>query len=287
MPSHADAARERAHRSFDNVRWKSFAECRNSHTGAVFIIASGPSARDFPLTRYADFPMFAMNGSIHLFAEAGLTPLFYLCDDSSFVRNRLPLLLEGMRRSHEVAFSERVVAELARLSSDSPGTRSIHRLERAGRMNRAGRELSDREFARRARHDPDFECRFSWFRQKPNRIGFSRNLDKGYFNSRTIPYAGIQLAYHLGFSRVFLVGVDLDSKKGRSYEKDEQAVPSRLDGDYEDYILPSFQLLAERVINPDFQVFNLSLDSRLPSSVVPKISLDQLDAMLNSPHSSA
>ncbi|WP_289538040.1 hypothetical protein [Pseudomonas sp. SO81] len=82
------------------------------------------------------------------------------------------------------------------------------------RVNRdvAGREImDDRQFAWQAQRDPDLECGFSWLRQKPNRIGFSRNLEKGYFSSRTVPYAGIQLAYHLGFSRVFLVGMDFDS----------------------------------------------------------------------------
>jgi Kdo-III transferase WaaZ len=134
--------------------------------------------------------------------------------------------------------------------------------------------------SRASRAQMRLECGFSWFRQKPNRIGFSRNLEKGYFSSRTIPYAGIQLAYHLGFNRVFVVGMDLNSSLGRFYEQGCEAVRSRLDGDYEHYILPCFELMAERVINPDFRVFNLSPNSRLPASVVPKLDLDQLDALL-------
>lgn len=81
------------------------------------------------------------------------------------------------------------------------------------------------------RRDADFECKFSWFRQGQNRIGFSCNLEKGYFSSRTIPYAGIQMAYHLGFSQVFMVGMDLDPSKSRLYEQGGDAVRSRLDGD--------------------------------------------------------
>jgi KDO transferase-3 len=90
------------------------------------------------------------------------------------------------------------------------------------------------------------------------------------------------MAYHLGFSQVFVVGMDLDSSKGRFYEQGEDAVRSRIDGDYEDYILPCFELMADRVIKPGFQVYNLSLHSRLPSQLVPKIDLGQLDRLLAS-----
>ncbi|HLD65536.1 MAG TPA: lipopolysaccharide core biosynthesis protein [Pseudomonas sp.] len=260
----------------------SFAACRNSQHGSLFILASGPSAKDFPLQRYADYPMLAMNGSVCCFAAAAIAPFFYLCDDSSFARNRLPLLLQGVALSRHLALSERVIAYLTQQAPTALEGRSVYPFERVNRPLLERPSLPDRVFARQARLDSELECGFSWFRQKPNRIGFSRNLEKGYFSSRTIPYAALQLAYHLGFSRVFLVGVDLDSSKGRFYEQNEEAVPSRLDGDYEDYILPSFQLMAERVVHPGFQVFNLSRDSRLPAHLVPKITLEQLDELLAS-----
>jgi Kdo-III transferase WaaZ len=262
------------------VSAKSFAELRGTRSGALFIIASGPSTKVFPLQRYADYPMLALNGSICCLAEAGIAPLFYLCDDSSFVRNRPQLLQQAIGHAQNLALSPRVVESLLAQDPRALDGRCVYRFERVNRPPEGGEAMSDRLFARLARKDPDFECDFSWFRQKPNRIGFSRNLDKGYFSSRTIPYAGIQLAYYLGFSQVFLVGMDLDSSLGRFYEHGCEAVKSRLDGDYEDYILPCFQLMAERVIGRDFRVYNLSANSRLPSSVVPKLDLDQLDALL-------
>lgn len=259
---------------------KSFAELRGTRSGSVFIIASGPSTRSFPLQRYGDYPMLALNGSICCLAEQGIAPYFYLCDDSSFVRNRPKLLLQAVSLAQNLALSPRVIESLLAQVPGALGGRSVYRFERVNRPPVDGKAMSDRQFARMARRDADLECDFSWFRQKPNRIGFSRNLEKGYFSSRTIPYAGIQLAYHLGFNQVFLVGVDLDSSLGRFYGQGSEAVKSRLDGDYEDYILPCFQLMAGRVINPDFRVFNLSAKSRLPAHVVPKLDLDQLDALL-------
>lgn len=85
---------------------QSLTDLRNSCGGAVFIVASGPSAKDFPLQRYAKYPTMAMNASICRFVEANLAPCFYLCDDSSFVRNRLPLLLQATQLAQHMALSD-------------------------------------------------------------------------------------------------------------------------------------------------------------------------------------
>ena len=256
------------------------ATLHSSQRGDVFIVASGPSAREFPLARYSHVPMFSLNGSICLFGEVNVSPFFYLCDDGSFVRNRTPLLLQAIEQAQNLALSPGVIDNLLKLEAHALDDVGVYRFERVNRPGDNRPALSDRRFAWAARRDADMECDFSWLRQKPNRIGFCRNLAKGYFSGRTIPYAGIQLAYHLGFSRVFVVGMDLDSSLGRFYEQGGEAVRSRLDGDYEDYILPCFELMAERVVNSNFQVYNLSPNSRLPSSVIPKLELDQLDALL-------
>lgn len=262
------------------MSFRELTELRGTKSGPLFIVASGPSAREFPLARYANIPMLALNGSIRLFVDAGVSPYFYLCDDSSFVRNRLPLLKEAIGNARNLALGPRVIDSLLQHDPHALDGRCAYRFERINRPTSDRTALGDRRFAWAARRDGDLECRFSWFRQKPNRIGFSRSMEKGYFSGRTVPYAGIQLAYHLGFSRIFLVGLDLDSSLGRFYEQGAEAVPSRLNGDYEDYILPCFRLMAERVVGPHFRVYNLSLGSRLPGSIVPKITLDQLDNLL-------
>lgn len=259
-----------------------FSALRNSQRGDVFIVASGPSAREFPLARYAHIPMVGLNGSIRLFAEANVSPLFYLCDDASFVRNRLGLLLQAIEKAQNLALSPGVIDNLLKLEAHALDDVDVYRFERVNRPSEERPALSDRRFAWEARRDVDMECNFSLLRQKPNRIGFCRNLAKGYFSGRTIPYAGIQLAYHLGFSRVFLVGLDLDSSLGRFYEQGADAVPSRLDGDYFDYILPCFKLMAKRVLGAGFSVYNLSPRSRLSEKLVPKVGLDQLDVLLAS-----
>jgi KDO transferase-3 len=117
------------------------------------------------------------------------------------------------------------------------------------------------------------------FRQRP--LGFSRDMSEGFFDARTVAYLTLQLAYHLGFSKVFLVGVDLNEKSGRFYEQREGInSPCGLDQHYYTRILPSFELMSKKVIGDGFRVYNLSQCSRIPESVVPRVTLAHAQALL-------
>lgn len=55
---------------------RSFDECKNIETGAVFIIASGASAKYFPIENFAHIPMITMNGAISMFLGTHIKPFF-------------------------------------------------------------------------------------------------------------------------------------------------------------------------------------------------------------------
>lgn len=263
------------------VRVRSFSEMAKSSQGDVFLVASGPSIKDFPLSKYSAHPFIAMNGSILACLEHDITPHFYLCDDEGFAHDRSSLVLLGVEQAENVALS---LEALSRVHEAYPGClkgRSVFILERVNRF--IGREpLSDRAYAWSIRRDPELISGFSLFKRSPNRIGFSLNMDKGYFVARTIPYVGLQLCHQLGYSRLFLIGVDLNGKGGRFYEAGRGALGTSLDEDFEKYILPSFKWMSRRVMNNEnFQVFNMSLGSRMPSSVLPKLSEAELASLLS------
>lgn len=155
-----------------------FKNCRGQYSGAVFLIASGPSANEFPIERYRHIPMMAMNGSITRFSEAAIRPLVYLCDDLGFVKLRLPLVRQGLELAQHAVLGRGALDALLGVAPDVAECSSLHLMQRTNRPV-AGKGLSDRRYAWSVRNDPDIECRFSLWRQKPNRIGFSRNLSKG------------------------------------------------------------------------------------------------------------
>lgn len=253
-------------------------QLKGQYTGAVFIVTSGPSVNDFPLERYAETPMIAVNGSIACFPPS-IEPLFFLCDDSSVASSKSDLVGSGLRRARFAGLGASAMIRLAEQDAAALWESNLFLIERVNRwMDKP--QLSDRSFAWRERHNSDYVIQHSLFSQKRSRIGFSRNFAAGYFSCRTIAYTAIQLACYLGFNRIIMVGMDLRSSLGNFYDPTGARERSRLDEDYEDLILPHFTWMAKRALGPDFQVFNLSLNSRLPVEVLPKISLAELDEIL-------
>jgi KDO transferase-3 len=63
--------------------------------------------------------------------------------------------------------------------------------------------------------------------------------------------------------------------QARFYKERRNARPSFLDRDYEDYILPSFEVLGHLCQAGELQVYNLSPSSRLPESIIPKLAFQE------------
>lgn len=246
---------------------RDFAACRGIAKGPVFIVASGASAKDFPLLRFADIPMITLNGAISMFHENDVSPYFYVCTDTGFPRQQPDLYAHALRLSQRLAIWPEEIDTMP-LATDA----EVYPLNKAPRSS-----LYQVAFNTR----PELVCSRAFWDSRSRTLGFSKDLSQGYFDARTVAYAALQIAYHLGFNQVFLVGVDLDQSAGRFYETPGRAVsPCGLDDAYERRILPSLKLMAERVVSEHFAVYNLSSTSRIPDSVIPKISVNDAQAMM-------
>jgi KDO transferase-3 len=264
------------------VRLSSFGEIKSSRSGSIFLLASGPSASEFDIKQFcSDKPVIAMNGSIGLCEKYGIKPFFYICYDEFFVGDRLELFLSGVRGAENLAFSYRVIEEVLRRCPDVLEDKKVFLFERVNRDIYDNRIMPNWIHPLVARLRKEAVCEFSLLGRKKNGIGFSLDLSRGYYGGRTILFGGLQLAYHMGFNKVFVIGMDMNSSAGRFYEKGEGSTPSNLDAHWERNILPSFKLLARKVIKVGgFEVFNLSGNSRVPADLIPKISQAELRDLL-------
>ena len=243
---------------------KSFASCRNIAQGPVIIVASGSSAKDFPIEQFADVPMITMNGAISMFADTDIDPFFYVCSDTHFRVQQPGLYALAMRRSKRVALWQPEV---------EPPAGEMYLLKKAHDLSLLG-SLFNRE--------PHHARSWALWNKRARSIGFSKDMQHGYFDARTVAYLALQVAYHVGFTKVFLVGVDLNQSAGRFYEhKHSIKSPCGLDQHYERRILPSMKLMARTVMGSRFEVYNLSQTSRIPLSLIPKVTAEQVRVMLD------
>jgi KDO transferase-3 len=241
-------------------------ECRDIHQGTVFIVASGASAKDFHPEEFAHVPMITMNGAISKFVGTGIKPFFYACTDRDFSAQQPELFSQAMLLSERVALWE----DHLKLTSVVPKG-EVFFLSKAPKLSWAELVGLDDELVR----NRNFLCR------RNRRIGFSKNLKRGFFDARTVAYLALQIAYHAGFTKAVMVGVDLNQSVQRFYDGAcKKKSPCGLDQHFHTRILPSFEIVSEKVICDRFQVYNLSKASRIPAAVIPQVSLSELDQLI-------
>ncbi|WP_122582444.1 lipopolysaccharide biosynthesis protein [Pseudomonas viridiflava] len=243
-----------------------FGNCKGNSAGPVFLVGSGASAADFPIREFSCIPMITMNGAISMFTKAGISPHFYVCSDRDFSRQQPELFAQAMRSSDNIALWD---SQIGKLRGSPRG--NVYALKKADRLGAASL------FEQRS----DLVRKLSLFSRRSRDIGFSKDMSLGFFDARTVMYLALQLAHHLGFSKVFLVGFDMNQSAGRYYETPGARLsPCGLDQHYESRILPSLKLMANSVMGDDFQVYNLSATSRVPDDIIPRLSLEGVRHML-------
>jgi KDO transferase-3 len=241
-------------------------ECRNIQNGVVFIVASGGSAKEFHPEHFAHVPMITMNGAISKFIGTGVKPFFYACTDKDFSTQQPELFSQAMMLSERVALWE----DHLHFTSVVPKG-EVFLLSKAPKLSWGEIVRRDHELVRNR----------NFLSRRNRRIGFSKNLKRGFFDARTVAYLALQIAYHAGFTKAVLVGVDLNQSVQRFYEHSHTDLsPCGLDQHFHTRILPSFEIVSEKIMGERFQVYNLSNVSRIPADVIPQVSLNELEGLI-------
>ncbi len=239
--------------------------------GSVIVLASGPSTQDFPVQEFSTVPIITMNGAISHLLDTAIRPLFYVCTDRGFPREQPELYQAALARADNLALWPDEIARLA------PEQKAIaYPLRKAPTTG----------FKHLLGHDRDRATRSRNILSKRSRsIGFSKDMSYGFFDARTVAYVCLQLAYHLGFDKVFMVGVDLNGSAQRFYDdRIGKRSPCGLNDYFDVRILPSFRVLKRAFDGTGRQVLNLSTHSRLPTSVVERADLQTLRKSLVHQH---
>ncbi len=251
------------------------ATLRGRWQGHCFVVCSGPSLREIEFARLAGHPCMGVNGAVRMFDTQPFSATFHTATDSDFFEHRFACVERMIESGARCFFSVAGVTEICRQRPQLLRDARLCLTEVANRLFGQPRS-SPEEFDRRVAADDQLLVHPQWPGQGGD-IGFSTNLEKGLFCGRTIGFRAIQIAYHLGFRRVFLLGMDLGASGNqvRFYDEASSSRPSMLDQDYDRWILPSFQVLSQNLNRLGLEVYNLSPCSRLPENVLPRISFEQ------------
>ncbi len=248
-----------------------FSSQKSAHRGAVLILASGPSSAELDIRRWAGVPIITMNGAVTKLLEASVRPLYYVCSDRSFQEQQPALYEAAVEQAQRLALWPE---DIQRLSSRYAG--KAYGLRKAPRAS--FRDYFGRDQGQAVRL-------VSPFSKRARDIGFSKDMDYGVFDVRTVAYICLQLAYHLGFDEIYLAGVDLNVQAPRFYETAPgQSAPCGLDQHLQTRILPAMELAAGVLAAEGRRVINLSQQSLIPEDVFPRACPHQVQRELANPH---
>lgn len=245
----------------------------------IWLIATGPSINELELSQLQGKNVMGLNGAIASCEKHGITPTHYAITDRDFFEHRMHLVEKAMQSGAHCFFSFNGLARICELAPDLLKTAKVSLIETVNRQYNTP-QLSPEELYNNCSLDEDLE--FPDFNLP--KLGWSHDLSKGVFTANTVAYIGCQIAAQLKPKRVFILGMDLGSSgaaHARSYESGKNARPTTIDRDYEKDILPAFRLLSTLELTTKF--YNLSTRSRLPESVMPKLTFDKALETTSSP----
>ena len=275
--------------SMDNpgaIRWKGetitqaipLSELVEKHSGrAAFVVAAGPSISNIDISPIKEHISFCVNGSYLKFKSQDILPDYAVICDAGFVSDRWAIVKEILASEAHCLFTPAVLSRICQLSADSLRGRKVSVVQT--HFRHYGQKALDAA-AVAAMADRDEELI-----SNDGRIGFSLNPLKGLFSAHTVTHLPVQLSWYLGIRQVFILGMDLSESPIplRFYEQGTSATPTHLGRDYLRHIEPSFRIIGKMFTSHNFQVYNLSEQSRLPDNIIRKLSFGQaLDIAIRS-----
>lgn len=232
----------------------------------IFLVGSGPSLISVDPSLFADKTICTMNGSIQFFLDVGITPTYHVISDESFVENRWELVKKVLEQDELIGFyTPQALSEICKRDASLLNSRKFIVFE--NHFKNYGEKAL--EYSDILKMSLTNDCLITG----DGKIGFSLDSRLGVFSAHTVMYFALQLMYFLGFRQFCLLGFDLGGSKRRFYEDGVSATPSHLDRDYDKAIYPSFEVVSKLVEQGDFQVYNCTAESRLPSDLIQKAPL--------------
>lgn len=235
---------------------------RNGDVAIIFL--SGPTSLNTPLSALRQYDTICVNGSADYLIINDITPFIYLVTDHNyFIRNTESFFHQAKAARHVVVSKELYDVAKHRYSERLSALQPII-IHRACKSKKGG--LKNYLKLKLKYRNCDMISYTAPLSKKGTIQGYSRDIRLGYFHTRTVAYAGIQLTETLGYKTVCFSGLDMTGSKGRFYEqKGSRLEKTSLDEDL-DNILDGLSWMKTF---SKMKVFNLSNDTRVPYELVP------------------
>jgi KDO transferase-3 len=225
------------------------------------IIATGPSALEYSWGNLGNCRRFliAVNGAPTMLKNFGVVPDLLVVTDREFARTGFQHLevAPGVPLAIEFLAAAALASVAPQLLTDRPFAiiERVNMWHALPMLDDATikdlNEASGKPFSFPERKDT--KCR----------VGWSHRPDLGIFSGRTVVFGALQIAIGLGATDVEIIGMDLNGA-GRAYDEGNKQRPTQLQQHYQEFILPSFEVMSRVLAGSNVSVRNISPVCPLP-----------------------
>lgn len=244
------------------------ADWRQLCSDDALIIASGPSIKEMDFSGLPPMTVVGVNGAYAL--KSQLNFQLYIVVDMSFIDRRHDVLQAIIADPQLTLFItlHGIVRIINRFTLKAVRCRLVLIEDSCYRIYQphVPRDAVGRYFGQ------DSHIRFS--PDHPD-IAFSTDIRRGIFDAGTVVFWALQILLFLGFTRLYIAGLDMTNfYQPRFYESEQDRLPSFLAEKLESVIIPAFTLASKVLQKNGVDVKNLSLNSALSSEIFKKVSFE-------------
>ncbi len=249
-------------------------EIHNTNSGDCFIIGTGPSINEIDFQQLRKKHTIGVNGAVAKFDEYGLVPRYYTITTADFFSNRFDMVKRCLELEIPSFFPFWGLSEIARQAPQNINAAPLYLIQELNKPYGAPQKdlnvfYSEIENSPSIRLHPTVRC--------GDRVGFSTDLSRGYFNGENVVFTALQIAYYLGYRRIFILGMDLNysGPQPRFYEDAVDTRPNWLNDSYSRSVVPCFEIVHDMCAKGELEVYNVCPHSRLPENIIPKLSFEE------------
>lgn len=252
---------------------------KNTFSGELLIIASGPSINEINFTQSSTVTILGVNGAYHLKNKVNFN--LYVITDIHFFSQR-PEIVKQIISDDKILLFVQVdgLVKLVELFGKLNILCKIALIEDAYKLTYGPiRTMCELE-------NDDIRNKSIFFYHDDSKhhepIAFETNIFQGVFPAKTVVYWALQIVAFLGFKTIYLAGVDMNNFcLPRFYETANDITYSQLELDFENNILPAFKHASSVLRKLNITVINLSLNSAIDETIFQKKSYDEIFLNIN------
>ena len=244
--------------------------------GPCFLVATGPSLKEIDLKLLSSFQTISLNGAISKFCDNGMVPNYSISTDARFFENHFEQVVRSVESGVKCFFSYDGLSRICERNPELLQQGNIHLIESIS--CKYDQPLSASGWPCALADVPKgiyLSTEYPDTRKRRGVMGFSCDAERGFFFGRTVAYLSVQLAHWLGSDPVFILGMDLGGTGQAYFNTTKARGIADIIKYYEPEIRAPFEIARQAAEIENFSIYNLSGQSRLPSSVIQKITLEE------------